>query len=37
MSQKALLAKGILVLITEVAAFAALLFISAGRVLWTAG
>jgi hypothetical protein len=37
MSRKALLTKGILVLIAKVAAFAALLFISAGIVLWTAG
>jgi protein-S-isoprenylcysteine O-methyltransferase Ste14 len=37
MNRKALLAKGILVLIAEFAVFAALLFVSAGTVLWTAG
>jgi protein-S-isoprenylcysteine O-methyltransferase Ste14 len=37
MNRKALLTKGILVLIAEFAVFAALLFVSAGTVLWTAG
>ncbi len=37
MNRKALLAKGIMVLIAEFAVFAALLFVSAGTVLWTAG
>ena len=37
MNRKVLLAKGILVLIAEFAVFAALLFVSAGTVLWPAG
>jgi protein-S-isoprenylcysteine O-methyltransferase Ste14 len=37
MNQNALLAKGILALIAEFAVFAALLFVSAGTVLWPAG
>jgi len=37
MNRKALLAKGLLVLTAEFAVFAALLFVSAGTVLWTAG
>jgi hypothetical protein len=37
MNRKALLAKGFLVLIAEFAVFAALLFESAGTVLWLAG
>jgi len=37
MNRKALLAKGVLVLIAEFAVFAALLFVSAGTVLWPAG
>jgi protein-S-isoprenylcysteine O-methyltransferase Ste14 len=37
MNRKALLAKGVLVLIAEFAVFAALLFGSAGTVLWPAG
>jgi protein-S-isoprenylcysteine O-methyltransferase Ste14 len=37
MNRKALLAKGVLALIAEFAVFAALLFGSAGTVLWTAG
>jgi protein-S-isoprenylcysteine O-methyltransferase Ste14 len=37
MSRKALLAKGTLALIAEFAVFAALLFVSAGTVLWPAG
>src|SRR5918995_933892 len=37
MNRKALLAKGFLALIAESAVFAALLFVSAGTVLWPAG
>jgi protein-S-isoprenylcysteine O-methyltransferase Ste14 len=37
MNRKALLAKGLLALIVEFAVFAALLFVSAGTVLWLAG
>jgi protein-S-isoprenylcysteine O-methyltransferase Ste14 len=37
MNRKALLAKGLLILIAEFAVFAALLFVSAGTVLWPAG
>ena len=37
MNQKALLAKGFLALIAEFAVFAALVFGSAGTVLWPAG
>src|SRR5215218_4463897 len=37
MNRKALLAKGFLALIAEFAVFAALLFVSAGTVLWPAG
>jgi protein-S-isoprenylcysteine O-methyltransferase Ste14 len=37
MARKALLAKGLLALIAEFAAFAALLFVPAGTVLWLAG
>jgi len=37
MNRKVLLAKGVLALVAEFAVFAALLFVSAGTVLWTAG
>ena len=37
MNRKVLLAKGVLALVAEFAVFAALLFASAGTVLWTAG
>src|SRR5918997_640807 len=37
MNRKALLAKGLLALTAEFAVFAALLFVSAGTVRWTAG
>src|SRR3712207_282365 len=37
MNRKALLAKGLLALTAEFAVFAALLFVSAGTLLWTAG
>jgi protein-S-isoprenylcysteine O-methyltransferase Ste14 len=37
MNRKGLLTKGLLALIAEFAVFAALLFVSAGTVLWTAG
>ncbi len=37
MNRKALLAKALLALIAEFAVFAALLFVSAGTLLWGAG
>ena len=37
MNRKALLAKGLLALTAEFVVFAALLFVSAGTLLWTAG
>ena len=37
MNRKALLVKGVLALVAEFAVFAALLFVSAGTVLWAAG